>query len=383
MNILFNYLGCDGGRSGIGVYALQMLNHFLKKKDLFIHLVSTKADVQCLPKHERLTVHTIPDAFSKAILNVVWLEIFFPSFVKQLGIDVIFHPAANRRLSRKLSIPSLGTIHDLSQYHVKGKYDPLRQLYIHKYLPRLMMQLDSVVSVSQSTANDLVKYLQMNADQIQVIHNGADLNSFYPEQENDSSTTERKKIEEKFNIGQNYLLYTARVEHPGKNHMKLIEAFEILKRDNNFPDLQLVFAGPLKERSDVVVERARNSNCANDIVFTGFLEACDLPLLYRFASLFVMPSLFEGFGIPILEAMASGVPVVASNRSSLPEVGGECAQYFDPENSVEMAQVILEVLDDSQLASKMKRTGLERAQSFSWEKSCELTYQAISQLVSQ
>jgi glycosyltransferase involved in cell wall biosynthesis len=199
-------------------------------------------------------------------------------------------------------------------------------------------------------------------DRIEVISNGVDLSRYYPRDRD----TMAMNMTRKYGIQSPYLLYISRIEHPGKNHVRLIRAFERLKKANNLPH-QLVLAGSDWGRAEEVHRVAQTSTWSQDILFTGFVDDEDLPELYCGADLFVFPSLFEGFGIPIIEAMASGIPVACSNVSSMPEVAGGAAQLFDPEDDISIEKAMSVLLLDSELSEQHSRLGLAQSARFRWE----------------
>ena len=173
-----------------------------------------------------------------------------------------------------------------------------------------------------------------------------------------------------------FLLYTSRIEHPGKNHARLIRAFADLKRRHKIPH-QLVLAGSNRERAAEVHREAEQSGYAGDILFTGFVATEDLPLFYQAADIFVFPSLYEGFGLPILEAMACGTPVACSNLSSMPEVAGDAAVLFDPADESSIASALWSIITEPELHSKLAECGPRRSGQFSWSRTAAQTLGAI------
>jgi glycosyltransferase involved in cell wall biosynthesis len=172
------------------------------------------------------------------------------------------------------------------------------------------------------------------------------------------------------------LLYVSRIEHPGKNHVRLIHAFERLKATEHIPH-QLVFAGGDWGRADEVHRVADASDYNTDILFTGFVPSSDLPDLYCGADLFVFPSLYEGFGLPVLEAMSCGVPVTCSNVSSMPEITGDAAGLFDPYDEQAIEEAVRGPLVDSELRDRYVRRGLKQSRAFSWSTTAARTLEVI------
>ena len=174
-------------------------------------------------------------------------------------------------------------------------------------------------------------------------------------------------IRAKFGIKSKYILYISRIEHPGKNHLNLIKAYELLDPRLS-GEYELVFAGSMWSGAEKVREYAEKSKLKDRIIFTGFIEYKDMPQLYRCASLYAFPSFFEGFGIPLVEAMACAVPCICSNCSSLAEIAEGAALTFDPAAPEDIAKAITRVLDDETLASQMSGKGLDKLQLFNWER---------------
>jgi glycosyltransferase involved in cell wall biosynthesis len=280
--------------------------------------------------------------------------------------DCVFLPAGNRRLAWWYGVPSIGTVHDLSQLHVKAKYDPFRMFYCKKILPFLIRRLDRVIAVSGATRLDLEQYAGVNHELIEVVYNGADLERFKPHDKALASQIVRQK----YGINTPYILYTARLEHPGKNHVRLLEAFANLKREEKIPH-QLILAGSPWFGAEAIYAAARDLGISEYVIFAGFVPDEELPDLYAGADLFAFPSLFEGFGIPLLEAMASGTPVCASNVASIPEVVQDAGMLFDPTKTREIQYAIARLIDDVELRKNLVNLGLQQSQRFSWDDSAK------------
>jgi glycosyltransferase involved in cell wall biosynthesis len=277
-------------------------------------------------------------------------------------------PAGNRRLAWSYGVPSVGTVHDFSQLHVPQKYDAARMFYIMRVLPGMMRRLTRVISVSESTRRDLESFARIPGESIRVIYNGADLKRFAPR----SRAEARAGLPAGLNIPERYVLYIARLEHPGKNHVRLLEAFAALKRTTDLPH-KLVLVGGRWNGAEVIEARVKELNLGNEVVFPGFLPNEAIPALYAAADAFAFPSLFEGFGIPVLEAMASGTPVCAANASSLPEVVGDAGLLFDPKDVTAMADCLARLLTDKALRERLIAAGIERAARFTWDEAAEAT----------
>jgi glycosyltransferase involved in cell wall biosynthesis len=198
---------------------------------------------------------------------------------------------------------------------------------------------------------------------IAVIHNGADLTRFTPEQPGEAVADMRARL----GIDGPYLLYTARLEHPGKNHVRLLEAFAELRRRHTLPH-RLVLAGGRWSGAEAIDARVTEFGLADAVILPGFVPNELLPALYAGAEVFVFPSLFEGFGIPVLEAMASGTPVCAADTSSIPEVVGDAGLLFDPKEPAAIADALDRLLNDAALRTRLAAAGIARATGFTWDR---------------
>ena len=353
----------DGGQSGISQYIINVLPRLAQlESDIELVIFMSRKDANLLDERvPPCSIVTTPDCLAHPAINIVWHLLVFPLLLRRHRCDCAFMPAGNRRLAWYYGIPSVATIHDLSQLHVTEKYGPLRMFYVRNVLPALFARLTRIVTVSKSTQRDLVDYAKLPSERIRVAYNGADLSRFGPRDKN----TARQRARAVLGNSAPYILYTARLEHPGKNHVRLIEAFALLKQRGGLHH-RLVLAGSRWNGAEAIDDAIGALDLVNDVILTGFVPNEILPDLYAGADLFVFPSLFEGFGIPVLEAMISGTPVCAANVSSIPEVTGDAALLFDPEDSADIARQIKRLLNDPQLGQQLVARGLHQAKRFSW-----------------
>jgi len=374
MKIGITTFGGDGGKSGISQYIIRLLRA--------LDAMHTGDEWEVLVYGDETSIFVSPSSGMEAVsfsgrlrhpvVNVAWHQTALPRWCRKRGYDVLFLPAGNRRLPLKVPCPSVGTVHDFSSIHVAEKYDPARMFYITRVLPFLIRRLTMVLTVSESSKRDIVQFAHVPEDRVIVTPNGVDMDTYFPRDRRDAL----REICSRHAVRSPYILYISRIEHPGKNHVRLIRAFCRLKSRTGVPH-QLVLAGSDWSRSDEVHREADQSPYARDILFTGFVAAGDLPLLYGGADLFVFPSLYEGFGMPILEAMACRIPVVCSNLSSLPEVAGNAALLFDPYEESDMASVMEKVLMDADLRETLAEKGFQRTQDYTWEATARMTLKAL------
>ncbi len=362
MKILISACATDNGKSGIGQYTRAIIEQFVRQPgdslQLTIYTDHEASFLEDLTVRPEVNVVALPRMFKSVIGSLVWHFFVLPILTLLRNPDLVLFLAANRRLSWIPWVPTIAVVHDLSQLHIKGKYDAFRTFYVLRILTFLMRRASRVVSVSHSTRRDLVSYARVRKARVSVVHNGAELARF--------TQAGSPEVLDKYGIDRPYLIYTARLEHPGKNHVNLIRAFSKMR---NHREMQLVLAGSPWNGAEAIYDEVTRLELEEHVVFTGFVPDADLPMLVQTAEVFVFPSLFEGFGIPLLEAMASSTAVCASNRSSLPEVAGSAALLFDPEDSDDMARVVQEALLIPELRAELVYRGRKRADRFTWQKS--------------
>ncbi len=256
------------------------------------------------------------------------------------------------------------TVHDLTPIIFPKEHKSGKSLIYKLFFPRTLKSADKIIAVSYSTKQDLIKYFKIADNKIKVIHLASD-EKFHPL---DSEIV--NKFKKNHNINFPFILYVGTLE-PRKNIPTLIEAFYNLRK-YNLPH-KLVITGKKGWKYKLIFETIEKLNLQNNVIFTGYLPDEDLPALYNAADLFVYPSIYEGFGLPPLEAMSCGCRVITSNTSSLPEVVGDAGIMIDPYDTDALTSSIYEVLTNNELRADMVKKGLERAKMFSWEKTAEET----------
>lgn len=361
----------DGGQSGVGMYIRQMVEWLPRVgPEHEYELIADREAFEFLAPPAGMTTVEVPARAKGALANVLWHQIALPRIARRREYDVLFLPAANRRLPHHAPCPTVGTVHDLASFHVKGKYDAWRDTYVRWVLPPLIRRLSRILTVSRAASDDIVRFCGVERERVEVVHNGVDLSRFGP-----GDAVAAHAALEPLGIDAPFFLYVSRIEHPGKNHVGLIDAFARLK-DEGLPHL-LVFAGADRERADEVHAHARACGHAADIRFLGFAPDEVLPSLYRAAEALVFPSHHEGFGYPIVEAMACGAPVLCARSSSLPEVAGDAAAYFDPHAPEAIADAMRRVARSAAFRGELSRRGVERAAQFSLAGTAARTLKAI------
>lgn len=350
--IVVSGMAFDSGQSGIAEYILRTVELLAQKHSITIFTLSD--DAHYFEKMNNCKTVSISSFWKRPLFNMLWHLFIFPFLVFSHKADALFLPAGNRRVCAFYPIKTVVTVHDLAQFHVDAKYDSFRMFYSKKVLPFFLRKADRFIAISQTTATDMEKFYYIAKERIVVSYNGFNNRVFTPERT-------------KKDMKESYILYVARVEHPGKNHLNLVKAYELLSPAIK-QGYRLICAGSLKERHEEVLSYVKSSADRERISFTGFVLSEKLPDLYRNASLFVFPSFFEGFGLPLIEAMACGTPVVSSTAGALHEVGGDAAYFIDPHKPEEMAEAMSTLLSDKKLREEFVEKGVKRASQFSWSR---------------
>lgn len=361
--------GTDGGRSGIGSYLFELMSRFDAHQEFSFELIGPQSDADWyLDGTKHIDFYQVEGADPSPIKNYFWNQRELPRICRERKYDLLFLPAANRRLTGKSPCPTVGTVHDLASLHIKEKYDFKHAVFNRQMLPRLIRKLDRIITVSEFSKQDILRSSGVPDPRVTVIHLAADSDRFYP----GDSAKSAEKVSSKYSFSSPYMLYISRLEHPGKNHVNLIKAYEKYRQETGRV-ISLVLPGPAKERSDEIFAVAKASVYADDICFPGFIDAEDVPDFYRGADLFVLPSRFEGFGLPVLEAMACGTPVISSHAASLPEVSGPHTPLFDPLDVDQIAGAISTALADAAARKELSEKGLAWAADFTWEQTVKKT----------
>lgn len=374
MKVGISTFGGDGGKSGISQYIIQLIREFAQRPDGCRFEIIGYEDERSIFVPQSADIPFLPFGtdLRRPVRNVLWHQISLPSYCRNQAFDVLFLPAGNRRLPLRSPCPTVGTVHDFSSVHVPGKYDRARMFYITRVLPMLVRRLTHVLTVSESSKRDILEYAGVPDHKVTVTPLAADPSIYFPRDPRGAA----ELLSARHALRPPFILYTSRIEHPGKNHVRLIRAFADLRRKDGIPH-QLVLAGTDRERAGEVHNEAERSGVAKDILFTGFVATEDLPLFYQAADLFVFPSLYEGFGLPILEAMACGTPVACSGTSSLPEVAGDAAVIFDPRDEASIASAIRSIIAGTALRKDLTARGLEQSRRFSWGRTAAQTLEVI------
>jgi glycosyltransferase involved in cell wall biosynthesis len=271
-----------------------------------------------------------------------------------------------------VGLPRVVTIHDAIPYvHPEASTRLDRWIY-HRWLPLIVGRLDAVITSSESSRIDLLRHLPLRPERVWVIPDGVGGLFKRPSEALITAVLERHRLERP------YVLYVGSIE-ARKNLPRLVEAMSRLVRRH--PEVRLVVVGARKGPGDALGATIAQLGLERVVRFTGFVPEAELAALYAGAVVFAYPSLYEGFGLPILEAMACGTPVVTANRSSLPEVAGDAALLVDPLDPTALADALGRVLDDQQLAERLRVAGVGRARQFQWHRAVDATIEVYESVL--
>ncbi len=284
-------------------------------------------------------------------------------------------------LPKCLPCPYVVTVHDLLDYMYRARDGSGLQRSAHFYLTRYVLRHAArILAVSNFTKMDVERLFGIPGERVEVIYNAIDERF----RSGHATDADRQFIAGRYQVNYPFILYAGRIS-PHKNVVRIIEAFSALKaelaKEDKFVDLKLIVIGDEVSRHPDLRRSVIKGGVQNEVRFLGFVPIDVLRIFYDVAKVFVFPSLYEGFGLPPLEAMAHGTPVVTSNTSSLPEVVGNAAVLVNPENVFEIMRAIHRVLLDQSLRDRLKQRGYEQVQRFSWNTSVERILQLYGELV--
>jgi glycosyltransferase involved in cell wall biosynthesis len=272
--------------------------------------------------------------------------------------------------------PVVTTIHDLAFEHIPRTFNRRSWMQLRLTVRRTARRAAQIITVSEYSRQDISKSYRVDPELITVTPEAAP--AWFSQVTNE---TELRKVRENYGIEGDYILSLCSIQ-PRKNLVRLIEAYSLLRQSRPEVKLpQLVLAGKRGWLDSETFNAAERNVRGGDILFTGYVPDKDLPALYSGATCFVYPSYFEGFGLPVLEAMQCGAPVIAGNRTSIPELVADAGLLFDPFDTASLADALKRTLDDAEYRTTLRRKGLKRSAEFSWKTTAEMTLKVYEKAV--
>ena len=361
---------------GVGTYIrniVRALSRLDRRNRYYLIGAPEKAgEIGALPGNFRSIPFTEPESTARGFFT-------FRTTVRRLQCDVVHVPHLFW-MPRALPCRYVMTVHDVLEHmaRARGHSDIRRSLHFHM-TRRVLRGAARIFAVSQFTKIELEKLFGIAPQKIETVYNAIDERFL----RGHASKSDHEFIAQRYQVNYPFLLYAGRIS-PHKNLVRIIEAFSALKaaleKDELYPDLKLIIIGDELSKHPDLRRTVIKSGVQNDVRFLGFVPIEVLRIFYDEAKIFVFPSLYEGFGLPPLEAMVHGTPVVTSNTSSLPEVVGNAAVLVNPENVFEIMRALHRVLVDQELRERMKRRSYEQAKRFSWESSARRILQIYEEV---
>ena len=366
-NILIDYSQIPINRTGVGIYAYNLIDQILKIDNNNKYFILVQNDDSSLEKYASKNVHLLyvnHKLWRIFILRFFLEQFFIPLLLVKKNISII-HSLHYSFPLFKFKAKRIVTIHDMTFFLFPGVHVRLKTWYFRTFIWLASKMEMQIICVSESTLNDLIRIIKLDKTKCFVIPLGKSdiFNSNY-------SVREIEDLKEKYNIKNDYLLFIGTIE-PRKNIERLIRVFnEFLKLNYNY---SLVIVGKKGWFFDEIFRLIELFNIKDKIIFTGFVLEEEKPILLNGCKIFIYPSLYEGFGVPVLEALSCGIPSITSNRSSMPEVAGDAAILVDPENESDILKAICLLLSDVNLYNLLKKRSIIQSKKFSWEKTASET----------
>lgn len=374
MRIGIDFTSAARERAGIGRYTRELIRALSRRDHANQYVLFVPRDA-----HNALLQFDWPENFSvtrapltERVLAALWQRARVPLPVETFigAVDLFYSP--DFLLPPTRARRAIVTVHDLSYVRVPECFPEPLLKYLNRAVPQALQRADLILADAASTQRDLADVYRVPLEKIRVLYPGADAR-FRPDVAEDAKSRVRARTR-----GKPYLLSVGTIQ-PRKNYVRLLEAFAkiIANCGLQIANLQLVICGGRGWMYDEIYQAVERLGLSERVLFTDFVSDDDLPALYALATLFVYPSLYEGFGLPIAEAMACGAPVLSSNASSLPEVAGDAALYFDPYNVDVLAEAMQRALSDESLRADLRARGFAQAKKFSWERAARQLWQYL------
>lgn len=356
-------------RVGIGEYAFELLWQFSRyqKSDIRFQIYLKDPPLSHMPEQTQGWKYVLVKP------GTLWTQIGLPLYLYMHlpRPDVFFTPS--HYAPRMSPVPTVISIMDLSYIHFPELFAKKDLYQLQNWTKYSAKHATKVFTISQASKNDILHEYQKASEDVIVTYPGIRAGSYI------QRTTNMKELEKKFGIKGNYILFVGTLQ-PRKNIARLIEAFGLVVQHKGTKDVELVIVGKKGWLYDDILQAPRKFAVEEKVKFLDFVSDEDLPGLYQHALCYVLPSLYEGFGLPVLEAMQYGTPVITSNVSSLPEAGGDAAVYVDPTNTKDIASKIQTVITDKNLRADMSKKGFEHIKKFSWEKAAKQTLEVLEEV---
>lgn len=343
----------DNQYAGIHIYTKEMIRSVtaLDKQNEYILIREKKSDE--FPDLRQIAVPNLPRWTGYQALRFF---VIFPMIIRKLKPDLVIEPAHFGPFNLPQSIRRMTIIHDLTPLKLAELHRGYSSLLQRIFLKGILRKADLILTNSNNTLKDVNEVFPFTREKLKMIYPGKD--ALF-------EVADPEKVKRKYNLINPYFIFVGTIE-PRKNLMLLLASYALFRKKSS-KHTALVFAGKYGWKSNPFREALKKNPYRNDIRMLGYVDRNELPALYSGAMAMVYPSLYEGFGFPVVEAMACGTPCILSDNSSLPEVGGEAALYFDCNNSSELAEQMMKLASDEDLQKTLSEKSLNQAGKFNWK----------------
>jgi len=373
MKIAIDLIFVPAQKTGVGQYAKLLIGSLAEfdEKNQYLLFIKKNQVLEFDPKKTNFRIITCSDVFRFKILMIFWEQFILPFILSWKKVDILH--------SLQQTTPLIGsfkrvvTFHDMTIFLFPEKHTTARKFLYSFLMPLSAKKADKLIADSLSTKNDMIKFLDIISEKINVVYLAANPVFGLRNTKNAGDVLERYGIKNKF------ILYVGTLE-PRKNVIGLINAYQRLVVKNGIAH-RLVIVGKKGWQFQPIFETVKKMRLDQNIIFTGYVPDDDLADIYNAADIFVYPSLYEGFGIPPLEAMACGVPTITSNVSSLPEVAGNACILINPNDTEEIEQSVFKLLMTEKLRQNMREMGLSRSKEFSRKKLADGTIATYNEVM--
>lgn len=361
-----------GKRVGIGEYAYELVTQFYglrqqgKFENISFRIYLKDKPTADMPKETSWWTYALVGP------KKLWTQLGLPLhlLLDPHRPDVFFTPT--HYAPRFATIPTAISIMDLSYLHFPELFAKKDLYQLTNWTEYSAKQATYIFTISNSSRNDIIKSYKVKPDRVTVTYPGIREVSL-------EKAAAMETLLKKYTISPRYILFVGTLQ-PRKNIVGLIQAFSLLKKEKAYEDVDLVVVGKKGWLYEETLQAPEKYGVVSSVKFLDFVPNEDLPSLYKYAQCYVLPSLYEGFGLPVLEAMQYGCPVITSNISSLPEAGGDAALYVDPKDAADIAAKIKKVVDNKDVRENMVKKGYAHLKKFSWEKAAEETLKVLESL---
>lgn len=349
-------------KTGIGVVAEEFINRLAQNNpESHEYLVFCNHDSELrLQRDKQLRLIYYPVSRKSSLKNLLWTTFIYPFQCWKFGANLSIIPNVTALIFK--TCPTIVMIYDLIEFRVSRKFDRLRMLYRRIAVPLTARRADTIVTVSQASQDDIATEFGGHLlPKIKIIYPGVrTINAHRAAQEN----------LEPLDVPEEYLLYVGTVDHPGKNGIALVRIFSKLPKRLQ-ENLYIVYAGKQGPGYEYILREIEMLRIKDRVIFLGYVPEVSLPDLYAKCKVFIFPSRYEGFGLPVIEAMHYGAPVITARNSSLIEAAGDAGLLFDPDDMNGMAEAVEQICEDPEYRARLIAKGKEHVKNFSWEKNCE------------